>query len=320
MEASQEHSRYSRAPNAEVPERITVSDTEVIQGAGVVLWRLNKKTTEIALVHRPKYDDWSLPKGKVESGEIHLSCAAREAGEETGFEVVLGPEIGTAKYLAEGTPKEVRYWSAQAIGESHEPRDKHEVDQVIWLSVSDAKKKVSVDDDREIIKFFESFGINTTPIVLLRHAKALKREEWEGDDGDRPLDNRGQLQAKRMHSIYQNYGITEIHTSDAQRCIETIQPMAKSLKLIPIFSSDLSEYRYEKDKEAPLGYVWSLLKPDLNVVVCSHNPILPKLVKKLIGKKNFKKIEVDLLPGEAFILHHRDGEVIAVDWIEAPAV
>jgi len=297
-----------------------VSEPEVIQGAGVVLWRVTKKVTEIALVHRPKYDDWSLPKGKVETGETHLSCAAREAGEETGFEVVLGPEIGTATYFTEGTPKEVRYWSAKAIGESHEPRDKHEVDQVIWLSVSDAKKKVSVDDDREMIKFFESFGINTTPIVLLRHAKALKREEWEGDDGDRPLDNKGQLQAKRMHSIYKNYGITEIHTSDAQRCIETIEPLAKSLKLIPIFSSDLSEYRYEKDKEAPLDYVWSLLKPDLNVVVCSHNPILPKLVKKLIGKKNFKKIEVDLLPGEAFILHHRDGEVVAVDWIEAPDV
>ncbi len=297
-----------------------MSETEVIQGAGVVLWRVVKKTTEIALVHRPKYDDWSLPKGKVESGEIHLSCAAREAGEETGFEVVLGPEIGIAKYLAEGTPKEVRYWSAHAIGESHGPRDNHEVDQVIWLSVSDAKKKVSVDDDREIIKFFESFGINTTPIVLLRHAKALRREEWEGDDGDRPLDNKGQRQAKRMHSIYQNYGITEIHTSDAQRCIESIEPMAKSLKLIPIYSRDLSEYGYEKDKEAPLDYVWTLLKPDLNVVVCSHNPILPKLVKKLIGKKNFKKIEMDLLPGEAFILHHRDGEVVAVDWIEAPAV
>lgn len=297
-----------------------MSETEVIQGAGVVLWRVVKKTTEIALVHRPKYDDWSLPKGKVESGEIHLSCAAREAGEETGFEVVLGPEIGTAKYLAEGTSKEVRYWSAHAIGESHGQRDNHEVDQVIWLSVSDAKKKVSVDDDREIIKFFESFGINTTPIVLLRHARALRREEWEGDDGDRPLDNKGQRQAKRMHSIYQNYGITEIHTSDAQRCIETIESMAKSLKLIPIYSRDLSEYGYEKDKEAPLDYVWTLLKPDLNVVVCSHNPILPKLVKKLIGKKNFKKIEVDLLPGEAFILHHRDGEVVAVDWIEAPAV
>jgi 8-oxo-dGTP diphosphatase len=222
--------------------------------------------------------------------------------------------------LAEGTPKEVRYWSARAIGSSTGPRDIHEVDQVIWLSVSDAKKKVSVDDDREIIKFFESFGINTTPIVLLRHAKALKREEWEGDDGDRPLDNKGQRQAKRMLSVYQNYGITEIHTSDAQRCIETIEHMAKSLEMNPIFSKDLSEYGYEKDKEAPLDYVWSLLKPDLNVVVCSHNPILPKLVKKLIGKKNFKKIEVELQPGEAFVLHHRDGEVVAVDWIEAPAV
>ena len=93
-----------------------MSETEVIQGAGVVLWRVSKKATEIALVHRPKYDDWSLPKGKVEPGETHLACAAREVMEETGFEPVMGPEIGIAKYLAEGTPKEVRYWSAQAFG------------------------------------------------------------------------------------------------------------------------------------------------------------------------------------------------------------
>ena len=132
-----------------------MSETEVIQGAGVVLWRETKKDTEIALVHRPKYDDWSLPKGKVEVGETHLACAAREASEETGFEVVLGPEIGTAKYLAEGTPKEVRYWSARAIGESNGPSDTHEVDKVIWLSVAEAKKKVSVEDDRDVILGFD---------------------------------------------------------------------------------------------------------------------------------------------------------------------
>ena len=297
-----------------------MGETEVIQGAGVVLWRVTKKTTEIALVHRPKYDDWSLPKGKVEPGETHLACAAREAMEETGFEPVLGPEIGIAKYLAEGTPKEVRYWSARAIGTSNGPSDTHEVDQVIWLSVSDAKKKVSVDDDREIIKFFESFGINTTPIVLLRHAKALKREEWEGDDGDRPLDNKGQRQAKRMLSIYQNYGITEIHTSDAQRCIETIEPMAKSLKLNPIFSRDLSEYRYEKDKEVSLDYIQDLMDRGIPALVCSHNPIIPKLVKKLVGKKYFKSMDRELEPAQAIILHCRAGEVIACDWIDEPTI
>lgn len=296
------------------------NEIEVIQGAGVVLWRITKKITEIALVHRPKYDDWSLPKGKIEEGETHLACAYREAMEETGFEAIFGPEIGIAKYLAEGTPKEVRYWSARATGDSNGPYDTKEVDKVIWLPVSDAKKKVSVDDDREIIKFFESFGIETTPIVLLRHAKATKREDWDGDDGDRPLDIKGQRQAKRLLSIYQCFDIEEIHTSDAMRCIETIEPMSKALKISPVYTSDLSEYRFAKNKEAPLDYVWNLMKPDLRVVVCSHNPILPHLVKKLIGKKNFKRIDAELLPGEAFILHHRDGEVVAVDWIEAPIV
>ena len=143
-------------------------EAPLIQAAGAVLWRKSDiSQLEIAVIHRPRYDDWSLPKGKVEPGETHLACAAREVMEETGFEPVLGPEIGTAKYLAEGTPKEVRYWSAHAIGESHGPRDNHEVDQVIWLSVSDAKKKVSVDDDREMLqslkegleRYYESFSV-----------------------------------------------------------------------------------------------------------------------------------------------------------------
>ncbi len=293
---------------------------ELIQGAGVVLWRIHKKVTEIALVHRPKYNDWSLPKGKVESGETHLACAYREVMEETGYEGIFGPEVGTAKYLAEGTPKEVRYWSARAVGESSGPYDVKEVDEVIWLSVSEAKKKVSVDDDREIIKFFESFGINTTPIILLRHAKATRREDWDGDDGDRPLDVKGQRQAKRMLSIYQSFGIQAIHTSDAMRCIETIEPMSKALKISPTYTADLSEYKFAKEKEVPLDYVWDLMQSDTRVLVCSHNPILPKLVKKLIGKKNFKRVDAELMPGEAYILHHRDGEVVAVDWLEAPIV
>ena len=296
-------------------------ESQVIYAAGAVLWRqVGKKKLELAVIHRPRYGDWSLPKGKLDPNETMIGCAYREVMEETGYAPVFGPEIGDVTYEVDGVKKIVKYWSAQAIGKPTGTTDLQEVDQLLWLSPADAKKKLTLEDDKSLVDFFLEFNSGTTPLVLLRHAKAVKREDWDGDDGDRPLAQLGQLQAKRMLSLYLPYNISEIHSSDAQRCIETIDPMARSLEMNPIYSADLSEYSFAKDKEAPLDYVWSLLKPDLNVVVCSHNPILPKLVKKLIGKKNFKKIEVDLLPGEAFILHHRDGEVVAVDWIEAPAV
>ena len=102
------------------------------------------------------------------------------------------------------------------------------------------------------------------------------------------------------------------------RCIETIEPMTRALNMHPIFSTDLSEYRFAKDKEAALDYAQDLMNSGKSSIICSHNPILPKLLKKLIGKKNFKQLDQELKPAEAWVLHHRDGEIIAIDWIEAP--
>ena len=295
------------------------TENPVIYAAGAVLWRIGEnKKVEIALIHRPRYDDWSLPKGKLDPNETMIGCAHREVMEETGYSAVFGPEIGHATYIVDGVTKLVKYWSAQAVGEATGKPNPQEVDQILWLSTSDARKKLTLDDDRSIVDFFSEFGTGTTPLVLLRHAKAVKREDWDGDDGDRPLANVGQIQAKRLLSTYLPFAIEVIHSSDAMRCIETIEPIARSLNMHPIFSTDLSEYRFAKDKEAALDYAQDLMNRGQGAIICSHNPILPKLLKKLIGKKSFKELGLDLKPAEAWVLHHRDGEIIAVDWVSAP--
>jgi 8-oxo-dGTP diphosphatase len=296
------------------------SDAPLIQAAGAVLWRKSDKSKlEIAIIHRPRYDDWSLPKGKVETGESHISAGYREIQEETGYESTFGPEIGTVVYKLEGAPKEVRYWAAAATVKTGTPNPQ-EVDEVLWLEPEKAKEKLTNKDDRAIVNFFLEFGADTFPIILLRHAKALKRTDWDGDDGDRPLEHRGQLQAKRLLPIYLPYGISEVHTSDALRCIETIDLMARLIEKTPIFSADLSEYGYAKDKEAPLDYVQDLMDRGAPAIVCSHNPIIPKLVKKLVGKKYFKSMDRELEPAQAIVLHCRAGEVIACDWIDEPII
>ena len=293
-------------------------ETPLIQAAGAVLWRKSDiSQLEIAVIHRPKYDDWSLPKGKVESGESHISAGYREIQEETGYESTFGPEIGTVVYKLEGAPKEVRYWAAAATLKTGTPNPQ-EVDEVLWLTPDKAKEKLSNKDDRAIVDYFLDFGADTFPIILLRHAKALKRTEWDGDDGDRPLEHRGQLQAKRLLPIYLPYGISEVHTSDALRCIETIDLMARLIEKTAIFSADLSEYGYAKDKEAPLDYVQDLMDRGVSAIVCSHNPIIPKVVQKLVGKKYFKSMHRELEPAQAIVLHCRAGEVIACDWIDEP--
>ena len=296
------------------------SNAPLIQAAGAVLWRKSDKLKlEIAVIHRPRYDDWSLPKGKVESGESHISAGYREIQEETGYESTFGPEIGTVVYKLEGAPKEVRYWAAAATAMTGTPNPQ-EVDEVLWLEPIEAKEKLSHKDDRAIVDFFLEFGADTFPIILLRHAKALRHTDWDGDDGDRPLEHRGQLQAKRLLPIYLPYGIAEVHTSDALRCIETIDLMARLLEKTPIFSADLSEYGYAKDREAPLNYVQDLMDRGIPAIVCSHNPIIPKLVKKLVGKKYFKSMDRELEPAQAIVLHCRAGEVIACDWIDEPII
>jgi len=295
--------------------------TPLIQAAGAVLWRKNENSEiEIALIHRPRYDDWSLPKGKVENNESHVATAYREVLEETGYTSTFGPEIGNVIYKLEGAPKVVRYWAAQASSTQDGKPNPEEVDQLEWLTPKKAKDKLTNKDDRKIVDFFLEFGADTFPIILLRHAKALKRTDWDGDDGDRPLEHRGQLQAKRLLSIYLPYGAREVHTSDALRCTETVEPMTRAMEITPIYSADLSEYGYEKDKEVSLDYIQDLMNRGIPALVCSHNPIIPKLVKKLVGKKYFKSMDRELEPAQAIILHCRDGEVIACDWIDEPTV
>jgi 8-oxo-dGTP diphosphatase len=166
----------------------------------------------------------------------------------------------------------------------------------------------------------DEFGFGSTPLVLLRHTKALKRDLWDGDDGDRPLEHVGQIQAAKIPAIYAPYGIEKIYSSDAIRCVQTIEAMAAEYGITPIYSSEISEFGFEKDSEKALDYALSVMLSNKSSVMCSHNPVLPKLVKKLIGKKNFKRLSAELKPGDSFVLHHRDGEVIAVDWTPAPKV
>ena len=293
---------------------------DVIKAAGAVLWRrLSDDLVQVALIHRPRYDDWSFPKGKVEADESEISCAHREVLEETGFESSFGPELCKVEYPVGETTKTVRYWSAQCVGEAQGVMDAEEVDQIIWVTVADAYEKLSRKGDQEVLKNFEKFGTDTTPLILLRHGKALAREEWAGDDGDRPLAQLGQIQAMRLLSLYLPFGITEIHTSDAVRCYETVAPMARSLSLDLFYWSDLSEYAFAKDKKVASKVVHDIIESGAHAIICGHNPVIPGIVARLIGKKSFKQLDHDLLPGESWILHHREGEIIAIDWMPAPA-
>ena len=292
-----------------------------VLAAGAVVWRRNEDDSiSIAIIHRPRYDDWSLPKGKLELGETLIACAYREVMEETNLTVRIGPYIGTSEYFVPDGLKQVSYWAAEAMGGSHPFRSNDEVDVMEWYSLADAIEKITRESDREILEQFADVPYESSPLIMLRHAKALVRSEWQGEDEDRPLEQTGQLQAKRMLSIYQVFGLEEVHTSDAVRCFDTVSALCKSLAINPKVTNHLSEYTFKKNKDKAIDYVKDLIKINEPILICSHNPILPRMLEKLTKKVDVELPESKLLPGEAYVLHHRKKEVLQVDRIAAPKV
>jgi 8-oxo-dGTP diphosphatase len=127
--------------------------SDVVLAAGGVVWRKNDGDLEVLLIHRPKYDDWTLPKGKLDDGEGPEEAALREVEEETGFQVALGDELPSTDYHDRyGRPKNVRYWVMDVLGGEFRPN--REVDEVRWFTVHDAKEALSYARDREVLDAF----------------------------------------------------------------------------------------------------------------------------------------------------------------------
>ena len=296
--------------------------------AGVVIWRPQESgAIEIAVVHRARYGDWSLPKGKLENNETLVACAYREGEEETGLEFFIGPYIGDAEYLVAEGMKRVSYWAARASDRQTVFYANEEVDQLQWWSLEQALDSLTRDSDKEIVAKFMATPYDATPLIMLRHAKALAREEWQGEDEDRPLEQLGQLQAKRMLSVYQGYGLKAIRTSDAVRCYDTVMAMSRALEIEPIVTKELSEYTFKKDKERALDYIRDLAtevgKSGVATLICSHNPVLPRMLEKLLKKSDFEgpKPEVGKLqPGDAWVVFMKKKKIVQIDAIPAPIV
>jgi 8-oxo-dGTP pyrophosphatase MutT (NUDIX family) len=130
---------------------------EVIRAAGGVVWRDGAGGREVLLVHRPKYDDWSFPKGKADEGEDDLACALREVQEETGLRCTAEDEVGSTFYRdGKGRRKVVRYWAMRPAARNGDaprgPDDPLEVDDVVWLPVDDAQARLTYRYDREILR------------------------------------------------------------------------------------------------------------------------------------------------------------------------
>lgn len=293
----------------------------MINAAGVVLWReRDPLEVEVALIHRPRYNDWTFPKGKSEPGESHLQTALRECVEETGFSPIFGAYLGESDYKNEGEKKRVFYWMAQATEIISEFKASQEVDKLSWMSVKEARHFLTYDEDREILRRFVKSERHSQVMIFLRHAKAVKRDEWFGEDSDRPLSHTGQLQAAKIAHNMTMYGISEVHSSDAIRCIDTAKAVASYLRLDLKSSNKLSEDHHKRDDNAASEYVDFLLNFSRNIIICGHNPIFKDMLLAFANGKECVKSLEKLSPADSWVIHHVGRRIVSVDSIPAPKV
>jgi 8-oxo-dGTP pyrophosphatase MutT (NUDIX family)/phosphohistidine phosphatase SixA len=276
-----------------------------VVAAGAVVTRRGK---QVLLVHRPKYDDWSFPKGKVDRGEHVSSAAVREVAEETGIDIRLGPPLRAQRYSTGTRMKTVHYWVARAVGEDDVSRyqPNHEIDQVVWAPYDDAMQLLSYPHDRETLRESLTVRKKTRALVVLRHAQARSRQGWRrNDDRHRPLLKAGTLQAERIVPVLAAYDVSRLVSSTSTRCVDTLQPYAD------VTGCELRTRRWLSEEDGSAtevrGLVEKLLDAEDSAVICTHRPVLP-MVFAALGVD-----DVRLDPGGLLVVHHRKDRVVATE-------
>jgi 8-oxo-(d)GTP phosphatase len=262
-----------------------------IPAAGTIPWRRRRGQLEVALVHRPKYDDWSWAKGKLDPGEQWPVAAVRETEEETSLAVHLGRPLPGAEYTvldAQGVPgtKEVRYWAAEASTPAGALRN--EVDEVRWLDVVTASDLLDYARDRDqlraVVRADAAGRLTTWPLAVVRHAKAYPRGSWKPSDTQRPLDERGQAQAEAIVPLLGAYGVSRLVSSTSVRCADTLRPYAAAAGLPLRLKDGLSEEGFAADPDRSAHHLRRVLERGASTALCSHGPVLPHLLTSLRGR------------------------------------
>jgi 8-oxo-dGTP diphosphatase len=272
--------------------------TDPLRAAGAVVWRGEESGgPEVAVIHRPRYDDWTFPKGKLEAGEHVIAAALREVREETGLTVVLGRPLPTVRYPLQGLLKRVDYWAARVTGDGgFVPGD--EVDELRWVSLGRARELLSYAWDVDLLGTLTAAPLSTVPLVLVRHGSAGSRQNWQGEDARRPLDPEGRAQAAVLATVLPAYGPEILLSSPSLRCVQTLEPYSPDIAPEPLLSEETC------DPPKTTALVGELAAP---AVVCSHGKVLPSLLAALGGE------EEHLPKGGFAVLHRLDGQVIGAE-------
>jgi 8-oxo-(d)GTP phosphatase len=297
-------SRTSKDP-APAPRR------PILAGGAVVSRDDEPRGTEVLIIHRKRYDDWTLPKGKLEVAESVPACAVREVQEETGVTIRLSAPLDSISYEAGNAGlKKVDYWGGVVLDSVPRAPDA-EVDVVSWLPVRAALRRLTYSRDHFLVQQHLAQP-PTTPLIILRHAKAMDRKDWSHEDAARPINSRGRRQVTMLMPMLAAYGVTKLVSSTSTRCVATVLPYAHEHKLALETHSLLSEEEGKDDPKAVGTLVRKIRAATLEsrepTAVSIHRPVLPHILDALdIAPTN-------LLTGEFLVAHLTvDGTVHALE-------
>ncbi len=282
-----------------------------VRAAGGVVGRAANDVSEVVLVHRPRFDDWSLPKGKLKRREHPIAGAVREVREETGIRCVIGARLPTAQYdvwsgeaLVE---KSVDYWAMTIAGRTRSNTSGHEVDDVIWLPVPDALDRLSYPHDKRVLRAYAELPELRRPVVLLRHANAGERGSWPAADEERPLDESGRQEAEALAPLLSHVGPNRLVSAQPVRCVDTLAPLAARLDLEVELDPRFNE---SANPTAAAQALREYASSGGAVVVASQGGLIPEAVSMLNGSSSTR---YRVGKGEGWVLSFAGSRLAALD-------
>lgn len=282
----------------------------LVRAAGALVWRMrdeacdggrtfsqviDPRDIEVLVVHRPKYNDWSWPKGKTEQGELLTAAAVREVEEETGYVISLGQPLTVQRYrLGNGHIKEVYYWVGSLAGDSPATRvrvpveraPRQEIDESRWVSCQEAEKLLTRRGDRrlltELAALAQSGTLVTRPFVLMRNAQAVDRSQWNGLLSRRHLSREGVRQSFDVVSALSAFGVEDVHASSWMSDHRSVAPYAAAAGVKIHVHEQLTESARDANACVVRECVADLMTQSaVPMVVCVNQRVVPDVLDVL---------------------------------------